>query len=312
MSKLHEARLKLRGELEATPALRRFGSGWISGVLGLVLVTSVHSAPIVVTNHSFELPAIPAGTFATTSVPPGWSVYGNGINFGNRTVGVLHPNTTTLYIEPMPTGQNVGVIFLMDNPGNQTQFAWIEAGMRQTPATTLQSLTRYTLTVEVGNIANDVNAPFLFGGFPNYRIDLLAGTNVLASDNNTLLPGEGRFLTSTVTVSTTNNHSLAGQPLGIRLVNLNSAPGIEVNFDNVRLDASPVPVPTVITGLSISNGNVILSISNLTIGATNILARSIDFSGWTSLTTFIGQSAATNVTDTAPLPERAHYRIETR
>src|SRR5688572_9573945 len=37
VSKLHEARLKLRGELEAPPALRRFGSGWISGVLGLML-----------------------------------------------------------------------------------------------------------------------------------------------------------------------------------------------------------------------------------------------------------------------------------
>src|SRR5882724_1789766 len=37
MSKLHQARLKLRGELESPPALRRFGSGWISGVLGLVL-----------------------------------------------------------------------------------------------------------------------------------------------------------------------------------------------------------------------------------------------------------------------------------
>lgn len=37
MSKIHETRLKLRGELEAPPALRRFGSGWISGVLGLVL-----------------------------------------------------------------------------------------------------------------------------------------------------------------------------------------------------------------------------------------------------------------------------------
>jgi len=37
MSKVHEARLKLRSELEAPPALRRFGSGWISGVSGLVL-----------------------------------------------------------------------------------------------------------------------------------------------------------------------------------------------------------------------------------------------------------------------------------
>jgi hypothetical protein len=37
MSRIHEARLKLRGEVEAPPALRRFGSGWISGVIGLVL-----------------------------------------------------------------------------------------------------------------------------------------------------------------------------------------------------------------------------------------------------------------------------------
>src|SRR5579871_1532341 len=37
MSKLHDARMKLRGELEAPPALRKFGEGWISGVLGLVL-----------------------------------------------------------------------------------------------------------------------------------------------------------------------------------------------------------------------------------------------------------------------------------
>ncbi|WP_146855486.1 sterol desaturase family protein [Brevifollis gellanilyticus] len=37
MNPLHEARLKVRRELEAPPALRRFGSGWISGVLGLML-----------------------------------------------------------------------------------------------------------------------------------------------------------------------------------------------------------------------------------------------------------------------------------
>lgn len=37
MSQFHEARMKLRRELEAPPALRRFGSGWISGVLGIVL-----------------------------------------------------------------------------------------------------------------------------------------------------------------------------------------------------------------------------------------------------------------------------------
>jgi len=36
MNPILKTRLKLRGELEAPPALRRFGSGWISGVLGLV------------------------------------------------------------------------------------------------------------------------------------------------------------------------------------------------------------------------------------------------------------------------------------
>ena len=37
MNPIHEARLKLRRELEAPPALRKFGSGWISGVLGIIL-----------------------------------------------------------------------------------------------------------------------------------------------------------------------------------------------------------------------------------------------------------------------------------
>jgi len=37
MNPLHEARMHVRRELEAPPALRTFGSGWISGVLGLML-----------------------------------------------------------------------------------------------------------------------------------------------------------------------------------------------------------------------------------------------------------------------------------
>ena len=36
MKYLHETRLKIRRELEAPPALRKFGSGWISGVLGMM------------------------------------------------------------------------------------------------------------------------------------------------------------------------------------------------------------------------------------------------------------------------------------
>ena len=212
---------------------------WLSEMLN-----GLTNTPLVVSNHSFEFPVIADGAFSTLAAPPGWQVYGSNINFGGRTIGVLRPATTTLYVEPVPDGNNVGVIFLMDNQSNQANFAGIEAGMRQTLAATLQTLRQYTLTVDVGNIGNDVNAPFLFGGFPNYRIDLLAGTNVIASDFNTLLPGEGRFLTSTTTVVIAANHPQAGQALGIRLVNMNNAPGIEVNWDNVRLSYGPLIAPS--------------------------------------------------------------------
>jgi acetyl esterase/lipase len=211
---------------------------WLAEMLTPPGVTS-----LAISNHSFEFPAIPANSFATTAAPPGWQVHGGPINFGARTIGVLDPAGSTLYAEPPPQGENVGVVFLMDNQANQTFFANLEAGMRQTLAAPLRTRRVYTLCVEVGNIANDAAAPFAFAGFPNYRIDLLAGTNVLASDFNTLLPGEGRFLTSTVRVSIAGSHPFAGQPLGVRLVNLNSAPGIEVNFDNVRLESAPLPPP---------------------------------------------------------------------
>lgn len=198
---------------------------------------------LAISNHSFEFPVIPSNSFNVASAPPGWVSYGS-INNNNRSVGVLDPAGSTLYAGPVPHGENVGVTFLMDNPGNQTFFANMEAGLRQTLAATLQTKRRYTLRVEVGNIANDVNAPFAFAGFPNYRIDLMAGTNMLASDFNTLLPGEGLFLTSTVAVNVAASNPFSGQQLGIRLVNLNSAPGIEVNWDNVRLEHGPIPSPS--------------------------------------------------------------------
>jgi hypothetical protein len=197
------------------------------------------AAPVTVNNPSFEDPVIADGTFATTSAPAGWSTYGN-INFINRVIGVLNPATTTLYTVPAPDGANVGVVFLLDaGPA-------AESGFTQTLGATLQTSTVYTLQVDIGNIANDPNPPhssFDFSGFPGYRVDLLAGGNVIASDNNTLLPDEGKFLTSTVLFSVGGSHALAGQQLGIRLVNLDGANGIEVNFDNVRLDAAAIPEP---------------------------------------------------------------------
>ena len=117
-----------------------------------------------------------------------------------------------------------------------------ESGIQQTLTDTLQAGLRYTLEVSVGNITPD-GGPWNFAGFPGYRVDLLAGGQVVASDNNTLLPGEGVFLESTVSVVVGADHLLLGQPLGIRLVSLDGPSGIEVNFDNVRLNAVAVPEP---------------------------------------------------------------------
>ncbi len=222
----------------------------------LVALAALHSSAraelLVIQNAGFETLFLADNTFNVSSPgPAGWSAYGT-INHNNRSIGAVNPTGSTLYPGGAPEGRNVGVVFLMDNANNQSQFAGIESGLAQTLAATLQTNTHYTLTVEVGNMANDsatTNDAFAFAGFPGYRVDLLAGGQVIASDNNSLLPSEGTFLTSQFSLSIGASHVLSGQSLGIRLVNLNAAPGIEVNFDHVRLDAIAIPEPAAFPSL---------------------------------------------------------------
>jgi hypothetical protein len=205
----------------------------------LMPLLAAQATPIPVTNAGFELPAIPVGTFATTSAPPGWTGYG-ALNFGARTIGVLHPATTTLYSVPPPEGNQVGVVFLMDNPANQQFFANSEAGLQQTLAAVLQPSRRYVLSVQVGNIGNDLNAPFQFGGYPGHRVELQAGGVALATDLGSVVPPEAGFATVSLVVDIGASHPQLGQPLRIRLGNRNAAPGIEVNFDAVTLTVQPI------------------------------------------------------------------------
>ncbi len=84
---------------------------------------------------------------------------------------------------------------------------------------------------------------------------------MIASDNNSLLPSEGTFGTSTVEIIVGDSHPQLGQPLGIRLVNRNHVDVIdpvvdlEVDFDAVALDATPFD-PTGLTGDYNNNGSV--------------------------------------------------------
>jgi hapalindole H/12-epi-hapalindole U/12-epi-fischerindole U synthase len=224
----------------------------------------VLAVPVAIVNHGFEEPYlggnlpleyagnVPATAFPVGDPPSGWVSY--GAVGAPAYVGVLNPGLmteeplATYFPNGAPEGNNVALLFFDGHQGGA------EFGIEQTLSATLEARTRYTLTVEVGNIASGVSVvePYAsFGffdlrGFPGYRIDLLAGELVIGSDNNTLLPEEGEFLTSTFDVVVGNDHPQLNEALTIRLVSLNvqdvddTIIDLEVDFDNVRLDASPL------------------------------------------------------------------------
>lgn len=237
----------------------RFALGLFSSVLLGVAATA---APVMILNPGFEDPYlggnlppeyagdVPPTAFPVGAAPSGWSPY--GAVGESAFVGVLNPGVmaseplATYFPLGAPEGDNVALTFFSEFQGSA------EFGIEQTLSATLQPRTQYTLTVEVGNIASGVSVVppysssgfFDLRGFPGYRIDLLAGDVVIASDDNSLLPDEGEFLTSTFDIVTGLAHDQLNEPLTIRLVNLNiqdvndPAVDLEVDFDDVRLDAT--------------------------------------------------------------------------
>lgn len=222
--------------------------------LTILLSTSVHAALINVVNPSFEDTTGSTAIFNEFSFGPfnGWELYDpdsiTGGGAGNTFyVGTIDPDEPTNFTAGAPDGQRAAIAFNYFGSGDTGEY-----GLRQELSEGLQPNTTYTLEVEIGNIASGTaqnGTSFNLDGFPGYRVDLLAGGNVVAQDNNILAGNipEGEFATSTVTL-TTGNNPVAGM-LEIRLVNLNqvdpTAPlaDLEVDFDHVRLDASPAAVP---------------------------------------------------------------------
>lgn len=220
------------------------------GLLALAVGQSSFAATISITNPGFESQFLNNGIVQIVT-PTGWSIYNpQNIDQNADSVGIINPTGTAHYPGGAAEGRNASVIF-MDGPATG------EAGFFQTLGDSLQANMRYSLSVAVGNIASGT-ANFGFfdlDGFPGYRIDLLSGSTVIASDNNTLSIPEGEFRTSLLEVDIGSSHPELGGALGIRLVNLNipgtpQDPGIEVNFDNVQLSAVPVPEPETVALLA--------------------------------------------------------------
>ena len=216
----------------------------------------VSAQEIAITNAGFEDlyqgQDVLTGSFPVGAPPSGWQRYDlNGASVPGSLVGVLNPGTQADYdadgagLSPCfpggaPQGDNAALVF-KSGPASADEY-----GIQQSLTEVLQAGV-YTLSVEVGNIQTCAGLPpgfrstFNLDGFPGYRIELRAGNQLIAMDNNSLTPPEGQFQTSNIVVDIQNNHPQLGQNLSIRLVNLSVATGgghLEVDFDDVRLNFS--------------------------------------------------------------------------
>lgn len=211
------------------------------------------AAPVAIVNPSFEADPNTFNEFFFGE-PTGWSaIDAFGILDGSLDVtGTLEVTGSPYFGGVAPDGDNVAILFVGTDTGGG------EIGLRQTLSETLAANTRYTLSVEVGNIESGPTESgqfFDLRGFPGYRIELWAGTTLLDSDTEgTDSPiGEGVFETRTLSFTTGATHAALGDNLEIRLFNLNLDPGLpddggpaldlEVDFDDVSLDATIVPLP---------------------------------------------------------------------
>lgn len=232
---------------------------------------SAFAALLAIDNPGFEasylgsnLPAeylgeVPTGSFPTGPPPADWTAYyASGGPIGGEFLGVLNPGTAADYVGSgampcfpggAPEGDNMALLFTSGDGGGD------EYGITQQLAADLEPDMVYALTVAVGNIQSceGLVPPyqnfFDLNGFPSYRVQLIADGVVLAEDIGVLTPGEGLVETATVIYQSGSGPIPPGQTLEIRLINRNTpdlpgVDGLEVDFDDVQLDATPlVPTP---------------------------------------------------------------------
>ena len=198
--------------------------------------SSNNSSSVEIINPGFEEPTLEDGEFTLTSEDteiPGWTLYNPDsldVDLALADAGAWNPPEEQ-YPNGIPGGDNVGYTFV-----DSSLLGTGEIGLQQTTEELLAADTEYTLTVDIAN-ATGGDEFGDYSGFPGYRIELLAGQEIIAVDDNSLSIEEGSFGTSTITYNAAEDDSFLGHNLGIRLVNLNADSGLEVDFDNVSLTA---------------------------------------------------------------------------
>ena len=204
-------------------------------ILGIMVTGTedAFAASLTIVNPSFEDPVLANGAF---TVNPGVGVPG-WTDFISGPTGVFNPSSAAGHYtteEIIPDGANVAY----SNGGFFCQIL----------SDTLQTNTKYTLDVDVGK-RND-GVPTL----KRFTIDFRAAIIGPPLDQDTLagvdsgvpaapriaatVPASDSFATNTIMFETGDSHPREGQSLLICISIFGS--GAQVNFDNVRLDASSV------------------------------------------------------------------------
>ena len=283
----------------------------VASLVGIVATHFVSSAQsLYIANAGFESNTITPGAFVVLQ-PQGWVTYDPSsiIDSSQNAVGVIRPLPGVEYFpEGAPEGNNAAIVYLA---GPQTAVV----GLQQTLTNTLQPNTRYRLSADAGNIASGTSlagssgGPGVFydlDGFPGYRLDLLAGGTVVAVDSNSIgatIP-EGEFRRATLIFDTSTTNVQLGQTLGVRVVNLKfpgtpSVPNIEVDFDDVRLLAGPIPMRASLE-INLSGGSVGIGITGTTGAVYRVECTSaLPASNWVTLTNLTLPISPFVITDTS-------------
>ena len=195
----------------------------------LFTLSVAHATPVTVNNFSFEQDV----TGGSTVTPPtGWTAFYDGQpgNFigSQAAAGGQYPGSPPL------TSPGDGNQFMYINNGGGVG---VTDGVYQNVGTLLADTT-YTLTVAIGSRSD------WGGGNGQGTISLLNGIDqtgtVLASTTSDVAPQTGTFTDFTATFTT--GASVSGD-LIIDLAVPGTAAFAQGDFDNVLLDATPVPEP---------------------------------------------------------------------
>jgi len=209
-------------------------------------------APIAipVSNASFETPVLNDGVVLERPGTVGGWVFAAS---SNTYLGIFdppagsYPSAGGAGTPAGADGENVAYLF---NNGGPAEF--VEA--TQALAATLEAGNVYELRVAIGRfLPGQPYAPSSYGG---YRVELLAGSTVIAVDEDGVDPAVGTFSDALASVAAADvAPTLLGQPLSIRLTISATGAPFSTHFDDVRLTRRPeraVPALSAPAGLALA------------------------------------------------------------